>query len=72
MNKTIEKLQAIVENKQASKIDGVLVDLFSASTVMQVYNCVSPENQVKLAALPIQKMVDVSFKTLKRYEQRQK
>ena len=41
-------LRRIVDNKQAEKIHGVMVDMFTASALVQVYDKVNDENQVKM------------------------
>ena len=41
-------LRRIVDNKQAEKIHGVMVDMFTASALVQVYDKVNDENQIKM------------------------
>ena len=50
MNNTnaIKTINKIVENKQHEKIHGVIVDLFTASLIQQVYNALGKENKVKM------------------------
>lgn len=60
----IEKLRLIVKERQANRVNGVLVDLFSASAVVQVYDVVNEANKAKLAQLPVRKLVAVCFKVL--------
>jgi hypothetical protein len=59
---TIGKFRQIVAEKQANRINGVFVDLFTASTVIQVHNALNSENKVKLEALPARKMAMVCLK----------
>ena len=33
---TIDKIQKVVDDKQAMKIDGVMVDMFTASLIMKI------------------------------------
>src|SRR5665213_837930 len=50
-----------------SGVDGTKIDQFSASALTQVYDALTPENQAKLNALPLEKAVDVAFKLIKRH-----
>ena len=45
---TIDKIQKVVDDKQATKIDGVMVDTFTASLIMKIWNGVSKQNQDKM------------------------
>jgi len=58
---TVDKLRKIVRKKQANRVDGVLIDLYSASLVVQVYDALNDSNKSKLAALPVRKMVNICF-----------
>ncbi len=46
------------------RIDGskVLIDGFTASAVVQVYDALNDTNKAKFVALPLVKMVDVTWK----------
>ena len=44
----IETINKIVENKQYEEIHGVIVDLFTASLIQQVYNALGKENKIKM------------------------
>jgi hypothetical protein len=56
----------IVLQKQHAMIDGVIVDLFTASAVVQVYDALNPDNQHKLSNMPAPKLVSVVWKLLKK------
>lgn len=58
----IDKLRKVVADRQANRVDGVFVDMFSASVIVQVYDLLNPENQAKLMALPLKKAATVCFK----------
>lgn len=58
----IEAVQAIVDKGQYCKIDGLMVDLFSASCILQIYRAIRPEYQSKYRNLPIRKMATMAFK----------
>ncbi len=59
---TIEQVRKIVESRQCARVGGVLVDGFTASAIIQVYDRLNDENKAKLAALPIRKMADTVWK----------
>jgi hypothetical protein len=62
----IEKLRKIVREHQHAKIEGYLVDGFTASGLVQVYDALSEENRAKFAALPLPQMVDVMWRLVER------
>ena len=62
----IGAFRSIVANKQYAKIDGCMIDLFSAGYVVQVYDALSEANQTKYAAMPAPVMVSVAFKVAKK------
>lgn len=61
----IAKIRKIVEEKSFNKVEGVSIDLFSASAIIAVYDVLNAENKAKYAALPIRKMATVAFKLVK-------
>lgn len=60
----MEQFQKIVDEKQFGKVDGVRVDLYSASAVVKVHDALNPEIKKKFEALPVAKMVSFAFKAL--------
>lgn len=58
-------LRKIVDEKQAAKIEGAMVDLFSASAILSVLDAINPTNKEKFLKLPIGRMADIAFKMLK-------
>ncbi len=58
----IDKIKDIVSKKQASKIDGVMVDLFTASAISQVYDKAGSGTKKKMEILPITKLAAVVMK----------
>ena len=44
----IPKIKQIVAKKQAMKIDGVMVDMFTASMIQKVYDKVNDANKKKM------------------------
>lgn len=47
------------------KIDGALVDSFTASAITQVYDALNDQNKAKFAALSIGRMASVAFRFVK-------
>ena len=58
----IDTLRRIVQNKQHEKMEGVLVDTFTASHMIAVYDALSPENQAKFDSIPLEKLADLAFR----------
>lgn len=67
-SKTIEKVKEIVNKKQAMKIDGVMVDMFTASAIAQIYDKVNDANKKKMDGLKITKLADLAMKMMQREE----
>lgn len=61
----IAQLKNIVDNHQATKVDGQIVDSFSASAILAVYRALNEENKAKFAAMPVRQMAIVAFKLVK-------
>ena len=62
----IPQLEKIVQDKQHAKIKGKVVDLFTASMVMKIYNAVNDSNKKRMDALPLEKLVNLAHKMMKR------
>jgi hypothetical protein len=60
-----DALRQIVAQSQAAEVDGVMVDLFTASTILSVLDAINPANKEKLLKLPVGSMAKISFKMLK-------
>lgn len=58
-------LRAIAEQKQYAKIDGMMVDLFTASAIIKVYTAINEESHRKYLAMPLVRMAQVAFKLLR-------
>jgi len=56
--------KVMVEGYQ--KVNEVLVDAFSASAIIRVYDALNPANQELFRKMPVAKAADVSFKLLNR------
>jgi hypothetical protein len=62
----IDRLRSIVRERQANRVNGVLVDLFSASAAVQVYDAVNDANKERLDKLPVRKLISVCFRAIDR------
>lgn len=60
-----EKLKNIVENGY-SKIDGKMVDVFTASMLLKVYEALSDSNKEKFEKIPLVRLVDFGWRMMKR------
>ena len=58
----IDKIRYVVEHKTGSRIEGVLVDLFSASLITQIYDGLIDANKTKFAACSVPAMADLAYK----------
>ena len=61
----IQKCREIVETKTARRIDGVLVDTFTASAIVTVYDALNDRNKATLAAKNIHTMALIALKCMK-------
>jgi hypothetical protein len=61
----IKAVRQIVEAKQYAKIDGIMVDLFSASAIINVYDNINEANQIKYRNCNVSKMANIAFKLMK-------
>lgn len=63
---SIQVMDRIVKNHQAEKIDGVLVDMFTASAVMKVYNAVNDNNKAKMNDMGPVQLANLAFKIMEK------
>lgn len=62
----IDAIRKIVAEKQFAKVNEVAVDIFSAGTLITVYDRVNMAAQSKIRAMTVTRAVHVAFKTLER------
>lgn len=55
----IDAVRQIVTESQYAKIDGVMVDLFSASAIVSVYDALNETNRGRYASLPVGAMASM-------------
>lgn len=59
---TIQKIEQVVIERQANRINGVYIDLFTASIIKNIYDAVNPENKAKLESMPVRKLALICLK----------
>jgi len=57
----IAAIKQVITEGQYAKIDGCMCDLFSASTVIAIYDALNDENKAKFSSLPWPRMATVAF-----------
>lgn len=68
-DKKIEAIRLVVERKAFKVVDGILVDLFSASVIIQVFDALSAENKRKYKKLSLPRMQSVAFDLVEKSKQ---
>ena len=58
----LDGINDIVKTKGAKKVNGVMVDMFTASMIQKVYNKVNDANKKKMEKANIQTLVDIAHK----------
>jgi len=66
-SKVIQSMRDIVAKGQYRKIKGVMVDGFTASLVVKIYDALGDSNKKTFGSLPLIKMVDVAWKLQKKH-----
>ena len=61
----IEAIRHIVDAGQYAKIDGCMIDLFSASAIIKVYDAISDENKAKYRVKKAPVMANIALKLIK-------
>lgn len=65
--KIIEKCREIVKNQQFEKVNGMLVDMRTASVIVQVFDAIeSEETRNKFLSFSVDKMAGVAYDVLKK------
>jgi len=59
---SIADARQILDSGSYKKVDGMLLDHFSASALVQIFDALSPENQAKLEAMSLDKAMDIVWK----------
>lgn len=58
----LEAMRQILAGRQRQKINEVLIDAFSASLIVQVFDRLNPVNRANLLARPVAQVADICFK----------
>lgn len=61
----IQAIRDIVTKKQYAKVDGIMIDLFSASLIIQVYDNLNDDNRKRFASFPAYRMAEIAYKLMK-------
>ena len=61
----IGALRAIVRDHSAARIDGYVVDAFTAQMLVKVYEALSPKNREKFGKPRLDKLVDLGWKSVR-------
>jgi len=68
----IDECRRIVDRKSVRIIDGTIVDLWSASTIIGVFDRLEkPENKAKFLTMGIVSMAHVAYKVIERAKAKQ-
>lgn len=62
----INACRVILHDKAYAKVNGMMIDHFSASAIVTVYENLNPENQAKFISKPIGHMGITAFRLLER------
>lgn len=62
----IKRIRDIVENKQFAMLEGVLVDLYTASVIIAVYDKLNIKNKLKFVSKDIPTMANIAYKFIDR------
>jgi hypothetical protein len=61
----IAACRSICDRKQYAKVNGLMVDTFSASAIVQVYDAISEANKAKFVNLSVSRMASIALTLLK-------
>ncbi len=64
----ISDVKDIVAKKQAKKIQGVMVDMFTASAISQIYDKVNDVNKGKMDKMKVTQLANLAMKLMKKEE----
>lgn len=64
----IPDIQKIVDTKGAAKVGGIMVDMFTASMINQIYNKVNDQNKKRMEKSNISTLVDIAQRMMQKSE----
>ena len=62
----IKRIRAVVESKSYAMIEGVLVDLYTASVIIKIYDSINLKNKLKFLSYSIPVMADIAFRAIRK------
>jgi len=65
----MEKIRWVVDNHQHHTVDGVMMDGFTASAIVQVHDALNETQQARFVTVDITRMVDMTWKLIQRCAQ---
>jgi hypothetical protein len=65
----INACRIILHDKHYAKINGIMVDLYTASAIVAVYEKLSEQNKAKFVTASIEKMAILSYRLLEKIKQ---
>jgi len=60
-----DAIREIVASQSMGRVEGVKLDLYSASAIVYILDAISPQNKEKYMAMPVDKMASIAFKMMK-------
>ena len=60
----IDQIRDIVKSKGAKKVGGVMVDMFTASAIVKVYDAINDTNKAKMDKMTVPAMANVAYKII--------
>lgn len=60
----LEAARRVVQNHQHETVDGMLLDAFTASALVQVYDALKPENKAKFDSMPLEQAASVAMRLI--------
>lgn len=58
---TLDKVRKVAEEHQCNRVNGVLLDAFTAHVIVKVYDALNEKNKARLAAMPVRRMAEVAL-----------
>ena len=63
-DRRMARIRDILARGTATKIEGVLLDTFTASAIVNVHDALNGSNQRKFTSMPVRKMADIAWKLI--------
>lgn len=60
----LDQIRQIVRQRQAAKVNEVLIDMTTANTIVSVFGAINEKNKAKLLTMPVARVVDVCWKAV--------